>query len=143
LSWDLQTIEDSVNKLQNSADVIIGSRRCVGASVSRSFTRDIFTQVYNMLVNILFDLGVKDTQGTFTMWKRDLATFSKNLESDDPFLQTEILVHSKSRSLRILEIPCSVVERRGHSNVSALREGTSMLKKMFRYWYTFNFKKRP
>ena len=143
LSWNLQTIERSVNELQHNGDVIIGSRRCAGASANRPLTREIFSQVYSMLANILFDLGVKDTQGTFTMWRHDLETFYQRLESDDPFLQTEILIHSKLKRLRIMEIPCSVVEHRGHSNVSPLREGTAMLKKMLRFWYTFNFKKRP
>jgi glycosyltransferase involved in cell wall biosynthesis len=142
LSWSLETIERSVQALQDGANVVIGSRRCPGASVERPFTREIFSWVYNTLTNILFGLHVKDTQGTFALWRHDIESFNGNLNSDDSFLQTEILILSKINNLKIVEIPCSVVERRGHSNISPLKEGTTMLKHMLRFWYILKISKK-
>jgi len=137
LSWNLETIKRSVKKLNNNSDFVIGSRWCMGGSTKRPLIRNIFSKIYNTLVNVLFGINVKDTQGTFAIKRTNLKKFDNLLESDDPFLQTEIVLHVKNNGLQI----SNVVERRGHSNISLFRESRLMFYKIIRFWYKYKVKR--
>ncbi len=61
----------------NITDCAIASRRAEGARVSASqpWGRRISSKVFNILVNLLFNLGIKDTQCGAKVFKKDLLNF--------------------------------------------------------------------
>ena len=54
---------------------------------------------------------------------------------DDPFLQTELLIHSKIMGLRIKEIPVTVIDTRKESKINPIKIGISMMSSVIRKYF--------
>lgn len=66
--------------------------------------RILLSRGYNLLVWCLFGLRLTDIDCSFKLFKR-AAVETINIESDGYFVDTEIIVKSKKKGLRIKEIP--------------------------------------
>lgn len=128
MAWDLSIIKNSLEKLEEGYDVILGSRGVYGSKTTRPLKRKIFSKGYNTFINILFNLKINDTQGTCAFKKLDYVKYCHNLENDGPFLQTEILIYSKINNLKILELPAIVTDLRKDSSINVLSFSINMLK---------------
>ena len=126
MSWSLSVIKDSIEAAKRGNDVVLGSRFCKGSIVKRPIARNLFSFFYNSLVWLLFGLKIKDTQGTILFNIKRVKSFRSKLESDDPFLQTEILIYAKNNNLRIIEIPCEVIDYREESKINPIIIGSNM-----------------
>ena len=129
MAWDLQTIDKSITKLNEGYDVVLGSRNLEQSRTKRPLKRKIFSKGYNLLINLLFNLKIGDTQGTVALKKSDFMKYEKDLDDDGPFLQTEILIYSKKSGLKIKEVPSIVSDMRKDSTVSVLPFSFSMMQK--------------
>jgi len=129
MAWDLQTIDKSITKLNEGYDVVLGSRNLEQSRTKRPLKRKIFSKGYNLLINLLFNLKIGDTQGTVALKKSDFMKYEKYLDDDGPFLQTEILIYSKKSGLKIKEVPSIVSDMRKDSTVSVLPFSISMMRK--------------
>ena len=93
-----------------------------------------------MLINIMFGLGIKDTQGLLA-FRREKVGFLDAIKSNDGFFQTEVLLYSRMKGLNIKEYPVTQRDRPGEeSNVNPFREGCSMLKKVIGKFYEIRIK---
>ena len=108
--------------------MVIGSRGIKNSMVKRPLKRRIFSKGYNILVNCLFNLGIQDTQGTLAFKKSDFLKYNNELIDDGPFLQTEILIHSKKLDLKLIEIPSIVSDNRSDSSVNVFSFAIDMTK---------------
>jgi len=138
MSWKINVIHDSINQLQKGVDVVIGSRGIKNSMVKRPLKRRIFSKGYNILVNCLFDLGIQDTQGTLAFKKSDFLKYNNKLIDDGPFLQTEILIHSKKLDLKLIEIPSIVSDNRKDSSVNVFSFAIDMTKKAIKKKFATN-----
>lgn len=138
MSWGLDCIANSFSVLlKNNADIVLGSREHAESICNRPLKRKIFSKFYNIIVNILFDLNVKDTQGTIVLRRSDILNFIDRLDSNNPTFQTQILIYAKRDGLKIIEIPVIVNDIRDDSKVSPIGDGIVMFKALIKEYSAF------
>jgi len=133
LPFGLDIIEESIKAIRGSnARIIINSKEHPDSKrIQFDLNRLFFSRTYNLIINILYGLGVKDTQGSLMFYGSDIKKFIKHLDSQDAFLQTEILIYGKLYGLAIQEIPVTYLQpRKVDSKIHVLRDGWSMLKQL-------------
>jgi len=132
---DLKCLPEMLSSLQ-SADIILGSRFIKGGIADRSLSRHLFSLLYNSMIKILFQTGVKDHQcGVKAFTREVLQDIIPSMTSEGFFWDTELIVKAKRRGYAIQEHPIFWRERdQGKSKISfkdACSLGKSALK--FRY----------
>lgn len=122
--------------LENIADITIGSRLIVGATVNRSTLREITSRTYNILVDWLLRLPVRDTQCGFKAVNRRVREELLHLTTDPHwFWDTELLAVAHAQNFKIKEIPVRWVETRTvgrKSKVSILKTSLNYLKNLLK-----------
>ena len=127
LAWDIKIIEESLKKLDEGYNVVLGSRGLPLSKTKRPLIRKFFSKGYNLIINTLFNLQIKDTQCTIALKKSDYQKYKHKLDDDGAFLQTELLIFSKMNELKIIEIPAVVIDERGDSSVKVISFSFNML----------------
>lgn len=96
-------------------DIIIGSRHGKGASIKgRGLLRNILSSLFNLMVNLLFGLGLDDTQcGAKLMRRKKVIGFIDKIERDSYDFDVELLIRAKKNGLSIKNIPVHWVDVRG------------------------------
>ena len=93
------------------SDVAIGSRLLRGAMVTRQWKREVISRCYNLLIKTLFANGFSDAQCGFKAIKRGVAQeLLPQIEDNEWFFDTELLLLAEERSLRISEAPVDWIE---------------------------------
>jgi glycosyltransferase involved in cell wall biosynthesis len=84
--------------LLNSVDVVVGFR------VYRydTFMRSMLSWGYNRLVNVLFRVRVRDVDCAFKLFRREVIE-KIDVESDDFFVDTELVARARKWNFRIIE----------------------------------------
>ncbi len=124
-----------------SADIVSGSRLLPGANVSRSFTREVFSRGYNLLIRLLFRSKLLDHQCGFKALRRESVLPLLPLVKDTHwFWDTEMLILAQRKGLRVKEIPVAWKEG-SDSTVRVFQDTFYMLKQMLRLFFELNFKK--
>ncbi len=101
------------------ADIIVGSKRHPVSRVSYPLVRRIYSEVYHLLVRILFDIPVKDTQTGLKVFKREVLekvlprVLVKNFAFDVEILSVAHRLGFK----KIYEAPVTVVWDSKNSNI--------------------------
>ncbi len=132
MAWNISIIDESIKKMIEGFDVVLGSRSIKDSKTNRPIKRQVFSKLYNLIVNIFFNLKISDTQGTCALKKNDFLKYQNQLEDDGAFLQTEILIYSKINGLKIIEIPSIVTDLRKDSSIQVLPFALGMIKKVIR-----------
>lgn len=100
-------LEKTINELKTS-DCTIGSRRIQGSkiTVKQPLKRAISSKVFNLLVNLFFNLNIKDTQcGAKAFRKEVIASVLPKIESKGFEFDVELLWRIKSHGFSIKEVP--------------------------------------
>lgn len=106
LPFGLPVISESIKAAEkNGRAVIIGSKGHRDSAVRRGFMRWLFSTTISILNNLLFGLGVKDTQGSILFYRDTVNKYGGLMDSRGAFFQTQILIYSKLAGLRLVEIP--------------------------------------
>jgi glycosyltransferase involved in cell wall biosynthesis len=93
------------------SDVAIGSRLLRGATVTRQWKREVISRCYNLLVKGMFGNGFSDAQCGFKAIKRSVAQeLLPQVEDNEWFFDTELLLLAEERGYRISEVPVDWVE---------------------------------
>lgn len=136
MSWDMSCIKESFQKILSiEGDIILGSRGFKKSIVNRPLKRTIFTKIYNLLVNLFFNLNISDTQCTAAFRKSNIMPFIDHLDSKTAFFQTQLLIYSKKNDLNIVEISVNVNDIRRDSKVAPIGDGYSMFKDLSREFF--------
>ncbi len=117
-------------KCQSGFDVVIGSRYVRGGGIiDWNFRRRIFSFVANMLVNMLFRLGVRDNTSGFRAYRKEaLEAILPYVKCNSYDFQVEMLVRAKEKGFKVKETPIFFRERlRGKSKLGK-REFSSFIK---------------
>ena len=113
LSPDVSAFPQLIAALDDGYDVAIGSRFLKGSQVKRSFKRTFLSRGYNLLLRLLFRARFSDAQCGFkAMKKRAFLELLPAIKNNEWFFDTELLIRSQRRGLKIKEIPINWVERR-------------------------------
>lgn len=109
--------------LSTDADVVIGSRYIVGASVAGDWPwhRRLLSAFANTYVRVLLQLGIRDVTAGFKLWRS--ASLEEidvsSIRSDGYSFQVEMNYRAIKRGLKILELPIHFADRsEGESKMS-------------------------
>lgn len=112
---------------ENKAD-IVGTQRIT----RENMTRKILSKVFNVLLNTVFSLTSKDTNGDPKIFPKKLLPVL-NLKSKDSFLSAELLIKAKILGLRLKEIPTVSLSRKGGKSTVTFKTNLEFLKNILRY----------
>ena len=111
--------------LSTEADVVIGSRYVVGASVARDWPwhRKALSGWANTYVRVLLRLGIRDVTAGFKLWRSSAleAIQFASVRSNGYSFQVEMNYRAVKHDLKIVEIPIHFAERREGESKMSLR----------------------
>jgi glycosyltransferase involved in cell wall biosynthesis len=112
LSTDLAALLPLVAPLLSGhSEVAIGTRLARGAHVERCRRRELISRAYNRLVRLALRARFSDAQCGFKAVRADaLRELLPDVQDDEWFFDTELLVLAQRRGLRIHEVPVDWVE---------------------------------
>ena len=134
LSTPIEEVEKLRARIEEGADIVIGSRALPGADlqVRQRALRENMGKFFNRLVRGLVLKGVPDTQCGFKLFRREAAraVFSESRLCGFCF-DVEILALASRRGLRVRQVP--VVWRNSpHSRVRLIRSSLRMIADLVR-----------
>ena len=112
LSTNLRSFLPLVAPLASGhSDLSVGSRLLKGAMVTRRWKREAISRCYNLLVKALFGNRFSDAQCGFKAIKGGVAkALLPQVEDNEWFFDTELLLLAEGQGLRIYEVPVDWVE---------------------------------
>ena len=133
LSTDLSHFPALVGELGDGCHVAIGSRLSRGSKVTqRSFKREFTSRVYNKLIWSMFFVGFPDAQCGFKAMTRQAAqAIIPNVENNNWFFDTELLIIAEKRGYRIGVVPVAW-EDDPSSTVNVVKTATEDIKGLLR-----------
>ena len=128
LATDLNYISDLINAIKKGADIAIGSRMKNKSNCKRSFKRNIASYFYNLLVRLLFDVKIHDTQCGFKAFgRKSIFKILPQIKDKHWFWDTELLIKASKKNYKIIEIPIKWNEINNRkSKVNVLKDGIEM-----------------
>jgi glycosyltransferase involved in cell wall biosynthesis len=112
LSTNLQSFLPLVAPIATGhSEVAIGSRLLKGAVVTRQWKREVISRCYNFLIKAMFRNKFSDAQCGFKAVKRSVAQqLLPEVENNEWFFDTELLLLAEERGMRIYEVPVDWIE---------------------------------
>lgn len=109
--WDEKFLMlTKVNILEQ--DIIIGSKCLPGSLDLRSFRRRAVTKVFNLFLNIFLGYKGTDSHGIKLLRLQAVLPILKLCKTQTGIFDSELMVRSQRRGLKILELPVTVKEIR-------------------------------
>jgi len=117
LPFGLEIIEHSLKEARiYPHSLIIGSKGHPQSEVKVPSHRRLQSRIFNGLLNSLYHLGVKDSQGTALCPKEALDRALPHLTADTDFVQAQLLIWGKRLGYQLREIPVSYRQPRKKSH---------------------------
>lgn len=126
-------IPSLVRALENGADVAVVRR--IYAFQLRSLDRYAMSRGYSWLVRRMLDVPFKDTESGYKFFRRQrLLPVLDEIEDEGWFWDTEVMVRSARRGLRVAEVPGAYLRRYDKaSTVKGLRDSVQYFAKLVRF----------
>lgn len=110
------------NLLNNTFDLVIGSRLLSESKTNRSFLRELSSRIYVFLSKIILKHNFSDLQCGFKgMTKTLFLNTFKFIEDKNWFFDTELLIFANFLNYRIKEIPVDWAEDRYEKRTSKIK----------------------
>lgn len=121
-------------KCENGFDVVVGSRYVRGGGIiGWGFIRRVLSFIANLLVNMLFRLGVKDNTSGFRAYNREvLKRILPSVRCNSYDFQVEMLVRAKEHGFTLRETPIFFRERERGKSKLGKGEFSSFMKMLLR-----------
>ena len=112
LSTDLAALEPLVSAVvSGEGDIAIGSRLAAGSRVTRGPKRELVSRSYNSIIQAVTRAGFSDAQCGFKALRADVArSLLPEVENENWFFDTELLLLAEHHGLRIAEVPVEWVD---------------------------------
>ncbi|MBI2401075.1 MAG: glycosyltransferase, partial [Deltaproteobacteria bacterium] len=124
LPFGVDVIGESIKaSLAKGAAVVIGSKGHRDSVVERALARTLFSGTICFLNNLLFGLGVKDTQGSILFFKEAVMKYGKYMDNPGAFFQAQILIYSRKCGFELMEIPVRLKEEMRKTRFSLAGDG--------------------
>jgi glycosyltransferase involved in cell wall biosynthesis len=131
LPFGTSILKESIDKMEkDDVDIVIGSKGHLDSINNASPKRKMFSRIYNLLINIFFDLDVKDSQGSLLFRIKDVKKYLGYLDSEDAFFETQILIYGKRIGLKLVEIPVKYDSPRKGSKINPAVDGLRMFRQL-------------
>lgn len=99
-------------RLEDSADIVLASKRVAGSDDRRSLLRRLGTWGFNMVLRTLFRSEVTDTHGMKMIRRSVVEELVPAVESTEDLFDTELVIRAERAGFRISEVPATVEELR-------------------------------
>ena len=133
ISVSILQIQKWVNqKLINNKDVVyFGSRNLKNSEIKFKFHRKILGIIFSFLLNILFNIDIKDTQCGFKLYKKKIAKRIFSKIKDTGFVHdVEVVLFSKKYKYGLKELPVKWIHR-NESKLNIYVDTFKMFYKLF------------
>jgi dolichol-phosphate mannosyltransferase len=132
-----------VSELQWFAPLIRDVDVVVGFRVYRYDTvlRSVVSWCYNRLVNVLFRVRVRDVDCAFKLFRREVIE-KIDVESDDFFIDTELVARARKWNFRIVEKGVRHYPRTAGETTVQVSDVPRTLKTVWRMWQRIYFPRR-
>jgi glycosyltransferase involved in cell wall biosynthesis len=128
----LRTLIQSVGK---DYDFATGSRMLPESRVTRSFSRQITSKCYNLMVRTLLGSKISDHQCGFKASKRAaLLEILDEINATHWFWDTEMLVRASRRGYKVKEIPVEWAHK-ARTKVKLIRDTVAMGSQVLNLWW--------
>lgn len=120
-SHNPNSIPSMIEKINNDADVVIGSRYITGGGVNWHLYRRILSKGANIFAAIILNLGIKDVTSGFRCYKRNVLKKIPldQIKSNGYSFLEELLFYAKKQNFHIEETPIFFDDRtKGKSKLS-------------------------
>ena len=116
ISVNLSYIPGSLDKIERY-DLVVGSKEHPLSKVTRNPRRKALSFFYNSIVNLLFGLGISDTQCVKTFRAESVKPVSEKSMSKGIMWEVELIYRAKKAGLRMTEYPVEVHDTRKGSKI--------------------------
>lgn len=106
-----QFLSDALS-LQETADIVLASKRAEGADDQRTATRRFATWTFNQILRFALASGVSDTHGMKLVRMTVIEDIAPQVISTTDLFDTELVVRAERAGYRVAELPASVIELR-------------------------------
>ncbi len=118
--------------------IYFGSRNHLDSNIKFKIYRKLVGLIFIKIINIFFDINLFDTQCGFKLYKKNIAKkLFSHLKILDFTHDIEIVLISKKRSYKILELPVSWVHKTG-SKISIFRDSFKMFVSLLKIKFIFS-----
>ena len=133
LATNLKSVPTMLDMLSaHECDLVIGSRYVPGADVNRTANRYILSRGYNIMLNLILGLKIKDAQCGFKGARieaiKDIIPHTKDRKW---FFDTEIIYQAQKRGYKTSEIPVEWQEQE-ETSVQIISVVLNYIKNIFR-----------
>jgi hypothetical protein len=94
------------------ADLVVGSKAMSGAADQRPFVRRFATRTINGLLRLLLGFRGTDTHGLKAFRRDALESTARRCVVDKDLFASEFVIRAQRESIRVVEIPVSIEEKR-------------------------------
>ena len=116
LATDLEAYPRLIEAVRGGSDIVCGSRYTKGASVKRQLVRKFVSFGYRTLFHLFLDDSIADPQCGFKAINREVRDYVlPEVESDNFFFDSELIVKAKKKGYSVREIPVKWQEKDGSS----------------------------
>jgi glycosyltransferase involved in cell wall biosynthesis len=131
LSTDMKHVQELIEAIRiEGYDIATGSRLLKGSKVTRSFKRGLMSSSYNFLVRLVLNSKIRDHQCGFKAFRRSsLLVLQAEINDEQWFWDTELLVQAQRRGYRVKEIPIKW-EEKGDTKVETVMDSLRMFSKI-------------
>jgi len=133
MSTKLSCVEGMLRKINNGADIVIGSRSNADSIIRTVYSRKLFGYLFSLCVRLLLGVGFVDTQCGFKLIRRSALKSLGTLKENRFLFDVELLYYAKERGYRIVESPVVWVHSKD-SKVSIFKDAPSMLVSLIKFW---------
>jgi len=132
-----------IEEIKSGTDLAIASRRIRDSKIikKRPLMKKIASFIFNLLVNLLFHLEIKDTQcGLKAIKKNSLKKILPKLTRKGWEFDVELLLRAKENNLKIREVPI-VWSHKNASKFSLFKDSFKMGRGVVALWFKDRFNK--
>ena len=113
--------------VENDADVVVGSKRHPLSRIDYPFHRKFLSRAYQLMVKLLFNLDVRDTQAGLKLFRHSvLKEVLPRILCKKYAFDLELLVNAAHRGFRIVEAPIELNWKRVSSRMK-IRDGCRIM----------------
>ena len=118
--------------LMEGADIVTGHSKI---SKGETFLRKVISHTYNLIVQTLFGLRIRDINSGYKIVRRSLI---KDLEfiSESPFIDVELFLCAKKNNAKVIQYPLIFYPRDGgRSYIASMPIILATFRDMFKVWF--------
>jgi glycosyltransferase AglD len=133
LASNLGHAAELVRCIEEGSDIVVGSRYLPDSKVRRTLTRNVASKGYNWLIRASLGSHLNDHQCGFKSFRKDsVLPIINEIQDEHWFWDTELLVRSQRKGLKIKEIPIEWIEATD-SKFRLMRDSFHMFKALVRF----------